>query len=162
MCQSGYSNVLRPGHHYQKFKFHQQQEALAAHFDFTSFLAQSIFRFLAATFFILGMFWLGSSISGILQNLQWKTIKAQHKELRILMLYKIIHRFVELSLPNYIISAPCCTRRNSTKFIQPMTSIDSYKFSFFPYSITQWNKLPDHVVNTTSLNNFKSLLKLHL
>ena len=37
---AGNSNVLRPGHHYQKFKFHQQQEALAAHFDFTSFSAQ--------------------------------------------------------------------------------------------------------------------------
>ena len=36
----GNSNVLLPGHHYQKFKFHQQQEALAAHFDFTSFSAQ--------------------------------------------------------------------------------------------------------------------------
>ena len=78
------------------------------------------------------------------------------------MLYKIIHRFAELSLPNYIIPAPRCTRRNSTKFIQLKTSIDSYKFSFFPYSITQLNKLPDHVVNTTSLDNFKSLLKLHL
>ena len=38
---AGNSNVLRPGHHYQKFKFHQQQEALATHFDFTSFSAQS-------------------------------------------------------------------------------------------------------------------------
>ena len=37
---AGNSNVLQPGHHYQKFKFHQQQEALAAHFDFTSFSAQ--------------------------------------------------------------------------------------------------------------------------
>ena len=34
---AGNSNVLRPGHHYQKFKFHQQQEAMATHFDFTSF-----------------------------------------------------------------------------------------------------------------------------
>ena len=34
---AGSSNVLWPGHHYQKFKFHLQQEALAAHFDFTSF-----------------------------------------------------------------------------------------------------------------------------
>ena len=33
----GNSNVLRPGHHYQKFKFYQQQETLAVHFDFTSF-----------------------------------------------------------------------------------------------------------------------------
>ena len=54
----GNSNVLRPGHHYQKFKFHQQQETLAAHFDFTSFSAQPFFRFLAATFFTLGVFWL--------------------------------------------------------------------------------------------------------
>ena len=52
-------SVLRPGHHYQKFKFHQQQEALAAHFDFTSFSAQPFFKFLAATFFTPGVFWLG-------------------------------------------------------------------------------------------------------
>ena len=53
---AGNSNVLRPGHHYQKFKFHQQQEALAAHFDFTSFSAQPFFRFLATTFFHQGCF----------------------------------------------------------------------------------------------------------
>ena len=35
-----------------------------------------------------------------------ETIKTQHKELQILMLYKIIHRFVELPLPGYIIPAP--------------------------------------------------------
>ena len=37
---AGNSNVLWSRHHYQKFKFHQQQEALAAHFDFISFSAQ--------------------------------------------------------------------------------------------------------------------------
>ena len=46
----GNSNVLWLGYHYQKFIFHQQQEALAAHFDFTSFSARPFFRFLAATF----------------------------------------------------------------------------------------------------------------
>ena len=55
---AGNGNVLRPGHHYQNFKFHQQQEALAAHFDFTSFSAQPFFKFLAATFFTPGVFWL--------------------------------------------------------------------------------------------------------
>ena len=42
-----------------------------------------------AAWFVVCDFRRTSSISGILQNLQWKTIKAQHKELRILMLYKI-------------------------------------------------------------------------
>ena len=55
---TGNGNVLRPGHHYQKFKFYQQQEALATHFDFTSFSAQPFFKFLAATFFTPGVFWL--------------------------------------------------------------------------------------------------------
>ena len=53
---AGNSNVLRPGHHYQKFKFHQQQEALAAHFDFTSFSTQPFFRFLATFFLHQGCF----------------------------------------------------------------------------------------------------------
>ena len=61
---AGNSNVLRPVHHYQKFKFHQQQEALAAHFDFTSFSARPFFKFLATTFFIPGVFWLGLGILG--------------------------------------------------------------------------------------------------
>ena len=97
-----------------------------------------------ASWFILSDLHRTSSISvANPSNLQWKTIKNQHKELRILfMLYKIVHRFVELPLPNYIIPATHCTRRNSTRFVQPAMSIDSYKFSFFPKSITQWNKLP--------------------
>ena len=65
---AGNSNVLRPGHHYQKFKFHQQQEALAAPFDFTSFSAQPFYRFLAATFFTPGVFWLGFSCLDYLEE----------------------------------------------------------------------------------------------
>ena len=45
---AGNSNVLWPGQYYQKF---QQQEALAAYFDFISFSAWPVFRFLAATFY---------------------------------------------------------------------------------------------------------------
>ena len=66
LCYCCHSNVLRTGHHYQKFKFHQQQEALAAHFDFTSFSAQPFFRFLAATFFTPGVFWLRSTLQELL------------------------------------------------------------------------------------------------
>ena len=50
-----HSNVLRPDHHYQKFYFHQQQEALAAYFDFTPFSAWP-FRFLSATILHQGCF----------------------------------------------------------------------------------------------------------
>ena len=52
---SGNGNVLQPGHHYQKFKFHQQQEALAAHFDFTSFSAQPFLNSWPQLFYTRGV-----------------------------------------------------------------------------------------------------------
>ena len=53
---AGNINVLLPGHHYQKFKFHQQQEALAAHFDFTSFSARPFLDSWPQLFLHLGCF----------------------------------------------------------------------------------------------------------
>ena len=76
--------------------------------------------------FIVSDFHRTSSISEILKSLQWKSIEIQHKELRLMMLYKIIHEFVELPLPDYVIPAPRVTRGNSMKFVQPATSVDSY------------------------------------
>ena len=103
-----------------------------------------------------------TSVSEILKNLKWKSIQTQHKELRLLMLYKIIYRLVELPLPDYIIPAPRVTRGNSMKLVYPPTNVDSYKYSFFPNSISVWNKLPEEIVNATSLNKFRTLLKSHL
>ena len=61
------------------------------------------------------------------------------------MLYKIIHGLVDLPLPDYIIPAPRVTRGNSMKFVHPATSTDPYKHSFFPNSISKWNKLPENI-----------------
>ena len=50
-------NVSKTGHH-QKFEFHQQQEALAAPFNFTSFSAWPLLV-LGCYFLHPGCFWLG-------------------------------------------------------------------------------------------------------
>ena len=79
------------------------------------------------------------------------------------MLYKIIHRLVELPLPDYIIPAPRSTRGNSMKYVQPATSVDPYKYSFFPAAIRQWNRLlDDKIINVTSLNQFRTFLRSYL
>jgi len=101
----------------------------------------------------------GSSVTKMLNSLKWKPVAIQHKKLRPLMFYKIVNKIVELSLPDYIIPAPRVTRENSTKFVHPVMHIDSYKYSFFPSSITYWNKLPSDVANTIGLSNFKNMLQ---
>ena len=112
--------------------------------------------------FIMSDFHRTTSVSETLKNLKWKSIQTEHKELCLLMLYKIIYRLVELPLPDYIIPAPRVTRGNSMKLVHPPTNVDSYKYSFFPNSISVWNKLPEEIVNATSLNKFRTLLKSYL
>ena len=66
----------------------------------------------------------------------------------LLMLYKIVHKLVELSLPSL-----SGTRGNEHK---PHFTVDSYKFSFFPRSINLWNKLP-----ITTLTEFEHIFRLY-
>ena len=41
------------------------------------------------------------------------------------------------------------------RFIQPVTRIDSYLYSFFPSSIKLWNALPKYVIDSTNIEQFK-------
>ena len=47
------------------------------------------------------------------------------------MMYKVIHRIVDLNLPDYITFNRGITRGHDYKLTMPLTRIDSYKFSFF-------------------------------
>ena len=44
------------------------------------------------------------------------------------------------------------------KFVIPRAKKDSFKFSFFPRTINEWNSLPKDIVNATSVDSFKSKL----
>jgi len=56
--------------------------------------------------FIMSDYHRGSSVTKMLNSLKWKPVAIQHKELCLLMFYKIINKIVELSEPDYIIPAP--------------------------------------------------------
>ena len=83
-----------------------------------------------------------SSMSALINSLNWQNISRQHEELRLIMFSRIVKQIVELSLPDYITLAPRVTRGNSIKFVKPSITVNPYKFSFFPRSISKWNKLP--------------------
>ena len=112
--------------------------------------------------FVMSDFRRTSGISTKLTTLQWRPVEIQHKELWLIMLFKIIHGLVELRLPDYIIPAPRITRGHTIKFIQPAMYTDSYKYSFYPNSINYWYKLPPQLANNENLNNFFTLLRSHL
>jgi len=71
-----------------------------------------------------------SGVTEMMNLLNWSCIEARNRELRLMTFYKIIHGYVNLSLPNYIQQPLQSTRGNHLKYIQPSTRVDAYKLSF--------------------------------
>ena len=47
--------------------------------------------------------------------------------------------------------------RNDMKFFHYQPTIDCFKYSFFPRTIPEWNRLPLDVIHADSLDSFKNL-----
>ena len=56
------------------------------------------------------------------------------------------------------ISTVHSTRGHNMRFMQPMTQIDSYMYSFFPSAIKIWNDLPLNVIDSNYIDQFKQKL----
>ena len=48
------------------------------------------------------------------------------------------------------------------KYFIEHSNKDAHRFSFYPRTIREWNKLPWDVVNASSLSDFKAKLKQYL
>ena len=77
---------------------------------------------------------------------------------RLQMVYKIIHSIVDLSLPDYIEFNRGITRGHDNKLVVPTTRIDSYRYSFYPFTIKLWNNLHPSTVHSISVTVFNNLL----
>ena len=103
-----------------------------------------------------------------LVKLQWLPIQQRIDFKAIILMFKAIYQ----QAPHYIIdilqvgAERRLLRSNSScspYFVVPRTShITFADRAFSVYGPKLWNKLPDHIRDTTSFNTFKALLKAHL
>ena len=84
-----------------------------------------------------------SSVTSMLDHLDWESLEARRAKTQLIMLFKIIHGLVDIPAEDYLVPASTRTRSQlSLKFLQIPVSSDYYKFSFFPRTICRWNSLP--------------------
>ena len=93
----------------------------------------------------------------MVENLNWEPLTARRKTNRLSMLYRIQHSSVNIPKEKYLHSSDSRTR-GQHRFFQERIQDDSYKNSFFPRTVRDWNQLPARVVSATSLEEFRSLL----
>ena len=70
------------------------------------------------------------------QSLGWRSLEQRRSDSRLCLFYKIIHGLVAVDLPPYVVH-PSRILRNSQPlcFRQIQTTVDKYKYSFYPLAI---------------------------
>ena len=87
-----------------------------------------------------------ASVTQMLQSLGWRSFEQRRSDSRLCLFYKIIYGLVAIDMSSYVVH-PLRTLRNSHTpgFRQIQTTVDYYKYSFYPLSLLQWNRLPAHI-----------------
>ena len=87
------------------------------------------------------------SMTGILEQLKWESLKKRRRDSRIIMLYEGLKGAA--SIPTNDLVPPIRHVRNhhSLAFQPPFANTDIYKCSFFPQTIRDWNSLTDTLLS---------------
>ena len=111
-----------------------------------------------ATSFICNDYFYLSSVTTMLQQLNWPQLERRRWTIKAMVMYKITHNLVAILPNDYMTLSNSCTRNHHHHFRQFTAHINSYLCSFFPSTIKIWNDLPDVVINASSVDEFKSYI----
>ena len=79
----------------------------------------------------------------MLHDLGWQSLDGRRQDQRLVLFYKIINGLASVETEDILTPADSRTRKNhSFKFKHLQANCDSYRYSFFPATISSWNNLP--------------------
>ena len=95
---------------------------------------------------------LTSSVSPMLQHLQWPTLQERRTQAKIYMMYRIVYNLVDI--PVSYLTATILVRGHNMRFLVPYART-AYQRSFFLETNRIWNSLPQPVVSCPALDSFR-------
>ena len=108
--------------------------------------------------FVMGDFNRTSSVTTMLQHLQWPTLQQRRAENKAIMVYRIVNNLVAIPT-TWLIPTAVTIRGHHQKFLVPYARTQVYQYSFFPDGIRIWNSLPTSTMACSSLATFKEELQ---
>ena len=99
-----------------------------------------------------------SSVTDMLKSLEWESLASRRTKSSLTIFFKIQHSLIAIPPPAFVCPS-LRPRPGSPHQLQiPFCQTDSYKNSFFPRTIRQWNSLPSPTATLSSLPSFKAAL----
>ena len=89
----------------------------------------------------------------IVQDLGCESLEHRRYILLLMMIFKI-HQIVEVSDTAKVLQLNDKRTRGSERFKQSTCAITSYRDSFFPRTISDWNRLPQQATDCTTIEAF--------
>lgn len=98
-----------------------------------------------------------SSVTEMLNNLQWRSLQLRRVDARLCMLYKIVHGHVLIPHQTNLIPVNRISRYHNTNSFQiPSSKTEYHLYSFYPRTIRLWNLLPNEIICSPTLDHFKN------
>ena len=100
-----------------------------------------------------------SNINNLYIETGWVPLKNRRLIHALTMLYKVINGqandYLVAQLPQTVNNRANRSLRSGKNLDIPFARLECFRRSFFPFSIRQWNLLPDNIKSSPDLNSFK-------
>jgi hypothetical protein len=101
-----------------------------------------------------------SSVSSMIEQLEWTTLQERRKHSRLLMMHKLKNNVVRVDASSKLIPNERPSRNNNEQALRiPSCKTTVRKDSFYPRTIKEWNTLPNCTVSALSPESFKAQLR---
>jgi hypothetical protein len=101
-----------------------------------------------------------SSVSDMLDQLEWPSLKSRRTNSRLTMMYKMTKNLTNVDTSDKLIPLQRPSRNcNTLAFSIPLCKTSIRKESFYPKTTKDWNALKDASVGAPSLEAFKACLR---
>ena len=108
--------------------------------------------------FVMNNYSRESSVTTMLEELKWESLDHRRGSNKVSMMYRINNHLIDIA-DDQLISLNTPARGHNKRFIIPKTRTTLLTGAFFPETIRLWNCLPQNVVNSPSLDVFKTRIK---
>ena len=111
--------------------------------------------------FVLNNFRRKASVSEMLHDLGWQSLDGRRQDQRLVLFYKIINDSRQLKRRTSSRQPTPYKEESQLQFQTPPGNCDSYRYFFFPTTISSWKNLPFGIEKVDSVEGFKLKLKEH-
>lgn len=110
--------------------------------------------------FIMSNYRSSESVTEMLHQLKLPPLSQRRRVARLKFLYLMHHKHFNFNSELYLMPRSSRVVRTShqSQFMPIMSRINTFKYSFIPKTIEEWNLLPREIVNAGSLNQFEKFL----